>query len=106
MESWIRDIAGKVNQLILYNNGLKSVTNVAANYTLKENDTFLLVSTASTTTTLSGVTDTGRRVTIKNGFASGTTTITGTIDGGSSATVPTTYGVVNLISDGVQWWTY
>lgn len=101
---WIRSAANSINQLIRYNNGVRSATNVTANYTLSDNDTFLLVDAGGYTITLAGEKDPGRRIIIKNGFASGTTTVSGTIDGAASATVPTSYGVLFLISDGVQWW--
>lgn len=101
---WIRQAAGRINRLILRDNGIHSVKNVTGDYTLESNDTFLKTDTSGHTITLDGVEEVGRRVIIKNGFASGTTTVSGTIDGGSSATVPTGYGSLELISDGTQWW--
>tara|TARA_R110000803_G_scaffold49672_2_gene103342 strand:+ start:7980 stop:8345 length:366 start_codon:yes stop_codon:yes gene_type:complete len=109
LNQWRRDLANKFNQLVTWNNGVRSATAVTTNYTLKTNDTFLAIDGGVIAITLAGVKDPGRRVTVKDtGGNAGTTTITimGTVDGASNPTITTNYGVVNLISNGTSWFTY
>lgn len=102
--AWIRLCATVLNNLITLSNGERSVKEISANYTTEYNDSFLLVNVAGVTVTLDGVNDVGRKLFIKNGFASGTTTVSGDIDGGTSIAITTSYGSTQLRSDGVQWW--
>ena len=107
MELWVRDVADKVNRLILHNNGETSVTRVNANYTVADNDTFLLCETAGVTIPLAGVLAVGRKILINDGAGGATAspiTVNGTIDGGSSASISTDYDSLTLRSDGIQWW--
>lgn len=107
--SWIRRAAVRLNQLIRYSNGERSVKNVSTNYTLEDNDTFLAIDTGGITVTLAGVLDVGRRVIIKDvaGVATASPiTVSGTIDGAASASISVNYGNLNLISDGVAWFTF
>lgn len=106
MPLWLRDAANKLNELILYNNGVKSVINVNSNHTLGRNETFILFATAGNTLTLAGEKDIGRRVIFKNKAHGGSNTISGQIDGSTSTTLSGSYGSLQIISDGVQWWSY
>lgn len=106
MPLWLRDAANKLNELILYNNGVKSVVNVNSNHTLGRNETFILFATAGNTLTLAGEKDIGRRVILKNHNHNGSNTISGQIDGNASTTLSGNYGSLQIISDGVQWWSY
>ena len=102
MPLWLRDAANKLNELILYNNGVKSVINVNSNHTLGRNETFILFATAGNTLTLAGEKDIGRRVILKNKAHGGSNTISGQIDGSTSTTLSGSYGSLQIISDGVQ----
>jgi hypothetical protein len=102
---WIRLAANAINQLIRYSNGVYSVETVTTTYTLQDNVT-IINATGAITITLDGE-YAGRRLTVKDiagTAAASNITVSGTIDGSASKVINTNYGVLNLYSDGTQWY--
>ena len=101
---WIRQAALRLNQAISYINHQTSRTEVSANYTLVDSDTYLAV-LGGYTVTLSGP-EKARKIIIKDEAGSAGTspiTVVGTIDGTVNYTINTDYGALNLVSDGSNW---
>ncbi len=101
---WIRQAAVRLNQAISWINYETSRTDVTANYTLADGDSYLAVM-GGFTVALSGP-ETIRKIIIKDEAGSASTspiTVQGTIDGATNYTINTNYGSLRLISDGSNW---
>lgn len=101
---WIRQAALRLNQAISWINHQTHRTEVLADYTLQNGDSYLGVM-GSYTVTLSGPAK-ARKLIIKDEAGNAATspiTVTGTIDGSASYIINTNYGALSLISDGTNW---
>lgn len=101
---WIRQSAVRLNQAITFINQQTKRTEVSANYTLSDSDTYLALQ-GGHTVTLSGP-EKARKLIIKDEAGSAGTspiTVSGTIDGDPSYVINTDYGSLTLISDGTDW---
>lgn len=102
---WIRNAALRLNQVISWINQQKHRTEVTANYTISDSDTYLAVM-GGYTVTLAGP-QKARKIIIKDEAGTAGTspiTVVGTIDGTVNYSINTAYGSLTLISDASNWY--
>lgn len=105
-DHWIRQSAGRLNQVITWVNQFRYRNAIDANYTINKYDQYLGLDGGHTITL--AIPTSGRQLIIKDeaGTAgSANITVVGTIDGATNATISTNYGVLRLVADGTNWFT-